>query len=669
MSFVQIGFLLALAAVAIPILIHLVFRQKAKRVDLGTLRFLRVVLQQNARRRSVMRWLLLAIRIACIVALSLLFARPYWLAFRPSGEKQTVVVLIDRSATMELKGEKGERLIDEAVAATQAMLSKATKNTNFEIAYFDHMVRPLVDPAGSATKPREYSPPELASKLTSPDVCSGGTDYGAAMEWARDTLTKAPPGPRRLHIFTDLQQSGLAWSETDALPSDVISHVHDLGRAATSNIAVTEARPEQTWLRPNEPTSVHVAVYNGSPFTTPMLPVLLELASEGKTVELRQEVKIEPGAVESVRFDLPSLAEGQWEGTVKVQAEDDLAVDNERHVAILASPPYQVLLVDGRSASSPVLASTYFLEAALRLAPQGQLSPITLFEPRRISADEILPSLDKYDVVVLADAGGLDASSADRISRFVREGGGLLVFSGASVTPESTKTLSAAGLGVGTVEGVAHADGLPLRLQTWDTTHPVFAVFSDPQVGDLKRLSFSACTKIKPAADAKVLARFRGDRPAVIERRHGKGSVLWFTSSCDSQWSDWARSRLYLPMMHQLLSYQTGLSDGGRIRQAILERDALPRTAKPPGIHPSDDHSLVVNLSPREAETERCTLDEFVNRFGLNLGTDQVDESLPPIQSAAVGTALMDSEVWPFFALGLFGLLVLETLVANRTAA
>ncbi|HQU41514.1 MAG TPA: BatA domain-containing protein, partial [Pirellulales bacterium] len=80
MSFIQIGFLSALAAVAIPIVIHLVFRQKTRRADLGTLRFLRIVLQRNARRRRVMRWFLLALRMACVALLAMLFARPYWRA-------------------------------------------------------------------------------------------------------------------------------------------------------------------------------------------------------------------------------------------------------------------------------------------------------------------------------------------------------------------------------------------------------------------------------------------------------------------------------------------------------------------------------------------------------------------------------------------------------------
>src|SRR4051794_37687260 len=102
MSFLQIGFLTALGALAIPIVIHLVFRQRSKRAELGTLRFLRVVLAQNARQRKVMRWLLLLLRMACLALIAFLFARPYWLAAHAAGDKRTTVVLIDQSASMEL---------------------------------------------------------------------------------------------------------------------------------------------------------------------------------------------------------------------------------------------------------------------------------------------------------------------------------------------------------------------------------------------------------------------------------------------------------------------------------------------------------------------------------------------------------------------------------------
>jgi hypothetical protein len=668
MSFIQTGFLFALLGLAIPVIIHLVFRQKARRVDLGTLRFLRVVLQQNARRRRVMRWLLLALRMGAIALLAGLFARPFWLAFQPAGEKKIVAVLIDRSATMDVKSD-GKRLIEQAIDETKALLGSATENTRFEIALFDHAVHPLVESTpGDKASPREVSASELSGKLAAPKVCSGGTDYGAALAWARDVLTP-PAVEKHLHIFTDFQRSGLAWSEVDALPDSVVSHLHDLGRAAINNVAVTEARPERPWVRPEEPTSIHVAVQNGGPFTTPEMPVVLKLVNGARKVELKEILKIEPGAVESLRFDLPALAEGPWQGTVSIEIEDDLAIDNERHVMILASKPYQILLVDGRSATKPALAATYFLEAALRLAPGGELSSASLFEPRSVAVDDLPSALEKFDVVVLADVGELEKTDAARLERYVESGGALLVFAGDNVAPERTKQLAAAGLIPGQLKGINNVTDLPLRLSKWDAKHPIFTPFNDPQLGDLQRLAFSACTSIEPASAAQVLAKFRDGEPAMLEMAKGKGNVVWFAVSCDRQWSDWTRSRLYLPMMYQLLGYQTGFLAGGRVRQTVLERDALPATDEEPGIHAHDNYSLVVNVSPRESETDRCAEGDFVSRFGLKLADDvPVETTAAPVQ-AAMGTELMDSEFWPYLAVGLLGLLVLEGLVANRTTA
>ncbi len=71
------GFLAAGLAVAVPIVVHLLFRQKARRVDIGSLYFLRVVLHDQAHRRNLKRWLLLALRVAGVLLLAALFARPY----------------------------------------------------------------------------------------------------------------------------------------------------------------------------------------------------------------------------------------------------------------------------------------------------------------------------------------------------------------------------------------------------------------------------------------------------------------------------------------------------------------------------------------------------------------------------------------------------------------
>src|SRR5258708_34112119 len=110
LQFVQSGFAWALLGLAIPIVIHLLFRLKSRRVDLGTLRFLRIVLEENARRRKLKRWLLLALRLSCLALLATLFARPFFPARDLSNKDRLVAILIDRSASMQLK-DHGRRLI------------------------------------------------------------------------------------------------------------------------------------------------------------------------------------------------------------------------------------------------------------------------------------------------------------------------------------------------------------------------------------------------------------------------------------------------------------------------------------------------------------------------------------------------------------------------------
>src|SRR4051812_31538118 len=134
MQFVQFGMLGALGALAIPVIIHLLFRNKPRTVELGTLQFLQAVLRDNARKRRLKRWLLLAMRLACVALIALLFARPYLLATEPGAGDRLVVLLIDRSASMSLKG--GSTPVDRATAGARAVLARVGPKTQVEVATF-----------------------------------------------------------------------------------------------------------------------------------------------------------------------------------------------------------------------------------------------------------------------------------------------------------------------------------------------------------------------------------------------------------------------------------------------------------------------------------------------------------------------------------------------------
>jgi hypothetical protein len=648
MQFVQVGMLGALAALAIPIIIHLMFRSRARPVDLGTLQFLKIVLRDNARRRKLRRWLLLALRMASLALIAFLFARPYMLATEPAAGDRLMVVLIDRSASMGLQG--GTRPIDQALSEARAILARSGEGTQLEVASFGAAVQPLARPADLRTTVLEPAP--------------SGTDYGVAMAWARDVLVRSRKRIKELHILTDLQRSGLDRGESVNLPEDVEVHLRDLGRAFPKNVAVTDVTIAPQILRPGETASVTATVFNASPLPITKCPVRLHIEAGERKRDLEQTIDVEGGATSRVTFSLEALPEGLWLGYIDAPTGDELPFDDRRFLAMRVAPPARVLIVDGAPGRAPYDSETYFLQAALRLAPPGERYGKAPFEIRTVDlvAGTELPDLEKTETVVLANVDNLGTSDAKRLGKFVESGGGLMVFTGDHVGPEASRSLEAAGLGVGTVLGPATATELPWRLERWQSDHHVWKPFADPEHGDLRRPTFTAITRIKPDADARVLAWFRGDEPALLERTKGRGKVLWFASACDRAWGDWPRGRMYLPMLHQMIGYVAGLSEDGRIRQelATLERK--------PGVDQTDGMAHVVNIDSLESETARCTPAEFAGRFGFKLPE-------PALHTAAgQGTRITDErlrsdELWPWLAMMLVGLLLAENFLANRTAA
>ena len=115
-AFLHPGFLAAGAAVAaLPILIHLLLRQRARTVEIGSVRFLRSVIRQHTRRRRIRQWLLLALRVLALLLLAALFARPFLDRAYLLGLNSEVIMLVDCSASMRTGARRdGEALFDQA---------------------------------------------------------------------------------------------------------------------------------------------------------------------------------------------------------------------------------------------------------------------------------------------------------------------------------------------------------------------------------------------------------------------------------------------------------------------------------------------------------------------------------------------------------------------------
>jgi hypothetical protein len=132
-----------------------------------------VVLTENARRRKLKRWLLLSLRMACLALLAALFARPFLLARDQAGKERLVAILIDRSASMQLK-ERGKRLIDLAVDAARDVINQSGDKTQIDVAFFDQAARPV---GGGAKESTGDAKSAKSAKELGTEVKIDGTEY------------------------------------------------------------------------------------------------------------------------------------------------------------------------------------------------------------------------------------------------------------------------------------------------------------------------------------------------------------------------------------------------------------------------------------------------------------------------------------------------------------
>ena len=90
-------FLLGLAAIAVPVIIHMIQRERKEVLEFPSLMFVRKIPFHSFRRQRIRHWFLLLLRCAALALLMLAFARPFFraaaLAAVTDGAREVVILL------------------------------------------------------------------------------------------------------------------------------------------------------------------------------------------------------------------------------------------------------------------------------------------------------------------------------------------------------------------------------------------------------------------------------------------------------------------------------------------------------------------------------------------------------------------------------------------------
>lgn len=685
LSFLAPLFALGALALAVPILVHLVHKERKETTPFPSLMFLLRTPYQHSRRQRIRDWVLFLLRALAILLVVAAFTRPVlqraFAAATTEGGGREVVVVLDQSFSMR----QGDRWTRAQAAARQAIDALGTDDVA-TVLLFDDGVRST----GQATSDKLA----LRAAVDSARPTDAATRYAPPLMLARRILGGTRLPRRELIVISDFQRSGWDLTEEARLPAGTEVTPVDVGAGEVSDRAVRAVELRRDLAAGTERIAVSARVSNVGPAVR---GVVATLEVNGRPVETsRIDLGADAGGL--VTFPAVPIPEAPQRAAVRLAA-DGLPGDDVFHFVLERTPSIPVLLVEDET---PGTDRGPFMQRALEIGDRPS------FDLTRRRVTQLSPNdLAGKRLVVLNDVPYPTGEAGRRLDAAVRAGVGLIVAQGEALAP---RTWPALGNGllpapVGEVTDRIGERGAVLGFV--DRSHPALALFGSARSGDLSAARFFRYRPI--ATDSGVLARFDDGRVALAEHRAGRGRVLVWGSSFDGYWNDLPRQPVFLPFVHQLARYASGYratksvyevgeavdlasvaafqapSDtaaasalahvavapgGSRLRiggegglPALLPREAgvyEVRRAGSPGERP---RLVAVNVAARELEFARFDPTRLTNAVAPAAGAaGPADAAEPP----TVAEQEREQSLWWYLLILVASLLVAESILADR---
>lgn len=532
MAFLTPLFLLGLAGLAVPIIVHLIQRERKNVVRFPSLMFLQRIPYQSVRRRRIRNWPLLLLRLAALALIVAAFARPFLrreaLAAVAAGGAREVIVLVDRSYSMGY-GDRWTR----AVAAARQAVDGLGPGDRASIVLFASGAEVVLRAAADRGR--------LDAALAAARPGPGATRYGPALKLAGSIAGESPLPRREVILISDFQRSGWQGAEGVRLPDGVVVTPVVIGDPETANVSVTPVSIQRSTFAGQERVTVTGGALNHGTTAVASLPIALEI--DGRPVQT-EHVNLEPGGAASISFTPVSPSAQGTRGTVRI-GPDALAADNAFNFVVAPRQPLRVIVAERPRAAA---GASLYLSRALSLGEDPAFAP-SVKSIDGLTAED----LQRAAVVILNDAP-VTPLVAERLGGFVAKGGGLLVAAGEHASwPAPGAAAAAADVLPGTPGStVDRSQGRAARLGSLEYGHAIFEPFRAARTGDFTSARFYRYRAVAPVKDAQILARFADGAPALLERRIGSGRVLLWTSSLDLEWNDLPLKAVFLPFVHRM---------------------------------------------------------------------------------------------------------------------
>lgn len=618
--------------VVIPLVLHLIQRNRTVRMPFSTLRFLRLAQKKSSSRLKIEHLLLWLLRTLLLVVLSLAFAilmmRDKVLGTWFGRAARDVAIVIDGSYSMDYS--LGRRTVwQESIDSAVAVVEGLTERDRFCIYVAGEHVTPLIEQL-SANKE------EAISRLKALKIGDGSSQLAPAIMDANAVLAEVKERRQReIFVITDTQ--ALPWrgfgskaAESAGKKAETAKRAEGT-KAAPENGVAPSGETEGTnrvaamgvWdpTKISEDTVCFAALMGASaPENASVVDVALDpplimkgFASRATLKVLctgtpknsaatlyvdekevgRQSISFETNRIGEATFVVPPLTAGRHAARLKLP-DDNLMIDNMFYFIIKAEDQFPTLCVGGRD-------DTLFLRTALTagLGMKGEVEADWV-EPGKLAEKK----LQSYACIFLCNAVSIGADEMTALERFIDAGGLVILFPGDAATVADYRAWTCLPGLPTAVEPVPLAERR--QLLNWDA--PNHVILKGLKTGETaltvtarKRLAWEGLEK-----GAERLISCGGEHPFLLGRARGRGYVLLFAVSADRTWSDFPLSPYYLPIVRQIVLFGAGVGSYAPYvwcTQSLPLEPYLPDATRETALSDPEGNAVPVRSITEEART------------------------------------------------------------------
>lgn len=519
MSFVYPGFLFAIFAISIPIIIHLFHFRRFRKVFFSNVSFLQQLSDESKKQSRLRHLLVLAARVLAISFLVLAFARP----FIPvedtlvSMEGNAVSIYVDNSFSMDALARQG-RLFDDAREKAREIAGAYQSTDLFQLLTNDFEGR----------HQRFVTREEFLAMVDEIDVSPAVRNVSEVLSRQSGLLQEAQRDSRRAYLISDFQKSSTLLEEVAVDTSMVITFLPLLAQAP-ENMYIDScwfASPVQLF---GQTARLTVRVVNGSEQPVSTQPVRLFIDDVQRTIATYD---VAAGATTEVELSWTVGSTGIQQGRVEI-VDYPVTFDDRLFFSYRVNEEIPVLSVyDGRP--SPFLNALFGSDSIFRY----EQMPAFSIDYSRFT---------DFGLIILDGLNAISTGLSFELQNFVDQGGHLLVFPGTSADLLSYQAFLGA-LGADVYTGM---DTIPVRVSMIDERHRLYAgVFEDlPENLDLPLANKHYLLSRRLTSNSQLLMQMQSGAPFLSVQAAGKGQLFLAAVPLSDAFSNFQRHALFVPTM------------------------------------------------------------------------------------------------------------------------